>query len=287
MVNRSEIVSRAIDYIEEHLNQKLDLETVANAIHYSRYHLHRVFSDTVGLTIHDYVMRRQLTEAAKLLVFSEQPIIAIAVLAGYETQQAFSASFKAMYKLSPNQFRERAVFYPLQLKFTLKQSLSFGEGKEEELKGKITPAGYEDIPCWMELVHLAIDGFPCFVEEEYREQLKSAVREKRAFIIKDEDAAVGALIFDNERGSIDFMAVHPQYRKRGIAKAFLDKLMEDYPSGKEISITTFREGDKADTGYREEYRRLGFAESELLVEFGYPTQRFILNPRIREEMEDV
>ena len=37
---------------------------------YSKYHLHRIFSDAVGLTIHDYVQRRQLTEAAKLLVDS-------------------------------------------------------------------------------------------------------------------------------------------------------------------------------------------------------------------------
>ena len=49
--------------------------------------------------------------------------------------------------------------------------------------------------------------------------------------------------------------------------------------GREISITTFREGDKADTGQREEYKRLGFAESELLTEFGYPTQRLILPPK--------
>ena len=45
---------------------------ISGAVHYSKYHLHRVFSDTVGLTIHDYIQRRQLTEAAKLLVFFRQ-----------------------------------------------------------------------------------------------------------------------------------------------------------------------------------------------------------------------
>ena len=50
-------------------------------------------------------------------------------------------------------------------------------------------------------------------------------------------------------------------------------------TGREISITTFREGDKADPGQREEYKRLGFAESELLTEFGYPAQRLILPPK--------
>lgn len=61
-------IMAVIDYIDTHLQEKLDLETVAKAVHYSKYHLHRMFTGTVGLTIHDYVQRRQLTEAAKLLV---------------------------------------------------------------------------------------------------------------------------------------------------------------------------------------------------------------------------
>ena len=59
-------IERVIEYIESHLDGKLDLDRVAEASHYSKYHLHRMFSDTVGMTIHDYVQRRQLTEAAKL-----------------------------------------------------------------------------------------------------------------------------------------------------------------------------------------------------------------------------
>ena len=51
---------------------------------------------------------------------------------------------------------------------------------------------------------------------------------------------------------------------------------------KDISVTTFREGDKADTGYRKAYKELGFAEAELLVEFGYPTQRFVLTAKCSE-----
>lgn len=42
-----------------------------------------------------------------------------------------------------------------------------------------------------------------------------------------------------------------------------------------MSTTTYREGDKADTGHRETLTELGFAEAELLIEFGYPTQKFI------------
>ena len=95
--------------------------------------------------------------------------------------------------------------------------------------------------------------------------------------------AIGVMGFSQGTDSIDFLAVHPQYRHLGITKLFLDKLAEELLCGKEITLTTYRAGDKADTGYREEYRRLGFAERELLVEYGYPTQRFVLPPKNKEE----
>ena len=58
-----------IDYIESHLAEAPDLDAVAEAVHYSKYYLHRMFTEATGLTIHDYLQRRRLTEAAKLLVY--------------------------------------------------------------------------------------------------------------------------------------------------------------------------------------------------------------------------
>ena len=150
-------VMAAIDYIESHLHEKLDLDTVAQAVHYSKYHLHRMFTHTVGLTIHDYIQRRQLTEAAKLLVLSDRPILEIALIAGYESQQSFTDSFKAMYKKSPNQYRAEEEFYPLQLRYVLHENpINLAEYNWQK---KIIFATKEDIPRWMELVSLVIDGF--------------------------------------------------------------------------------------------------------------------------------
>lgn len=61
-------VIAAIDYIESHLHEKLDLDTIAGALHYSKYHLYRMFTGMVGLIIQTYAQRRWLTEATKLLV---------------------------------------------------------------------------------------------------------------------------------------------------------------------------------------------------------------------------
>lgn len=273
--DRIENIASAIAYIEAHLMEKLDLDRIANAVHYSKYHLHRMFTETIGLTLHDYLQRRQLTEAAKLLVFSGKPILDIAILIGYESQQAFTNVFTAMYKMPPNKYRENEKFYPLQLKIHLEGNFHMLHLKDHA-PWKIEFATEDDIPLWMDLVRLVIDGFPCLDEEEYMLVLKEKIYTKQALILKDREIAIGAMLFSYDTGSIDFMGSHPLYRKKGIPKAFLDKVMDELLCGKQISITTYRAGDKADTGQRKEIKSLGFAEAELLTEFGYPTQRFVL-----------
>ena len=275
-------IEMVIDYIENNLDGKIDLETVANEIHYSKYHLHRMFTSTVGMTIHDYVQRRQLTEAAKLLVFSDKPIIEIAFICGYESQQAFSSIFKSMYKIPPAEYRDNCEFYPLQLRFTLHRNTS----KTELTKDDICIAEKADVSAWMDLMRLVIDGYPVMDEADYLSKLITAINEKRALVLKDNGVLIGAMLFSYQSGCIDFLGVHPQYRNKGIQKLFLEALLETYLPNQEICTTTYREGDKADTGYRNLLKQLGFAERELLVEFGYPTQRFVLSPGHKEDIEN-
>jgi AraC-type DNA-binding domain-containing proteins len=112
-------IARIVDYIEVHLEEKLDLDSIAKEAGYSKYHLHRMFTSIVGFTVHSYVQRRRLTEAARLLIFSDKPIMEISLYSGYETQQSFSVAFKAMFGISPQELRKKKDFYPLQLKFTV------------------------------------------------------------------------------------------------------------------------------------------------------------------------
>lgn len=267
-------IIEVIDYIEEHLYNELDLETVANAVHYSKYHLHHIFTNTAGLTIHSYIQRRKLTEAAKLLVFSDMPILEIALMAGYRSQQAFTDIFKVMYKKSPNQYRKEKEFYPLQLKYILNENVTDMEGIE--WKEQITFATNKDIPAWMDLVCLVIDGFPYLEEGQYRRQLQEYIHNRQALILKDNNITIGNMLFHKGTGRIDFFGIHPQYRKKGIIKDFCQKVLYEFSDSGTISITTFRKGDRADTGYRKIWEGLGFTEGELLTEFGYPTQRFLL-----------
>lgn len=273
-------IEAVIEYIENHLDGRLDLETVANAVHYSKYYLHRLFTETVGMTVHDYVQRRQLTEAAKLLIFSDRPVTGIAFTCGYESSQSFSSAFKAMYKLPPGEFRNRQVFYPLQLRFTLNCKTNASVFTAQD----IYLADENDIPDWMDLMRLVIDGYPVMDEDDYLAKLKESIAEKRALALRDGSILIGAMTFSRFPGSIEFLGIHPQYRRKGIQKIFLDTLLETYLPDQEISTTTYRKDDKADTGHRDMLLELGFSERELLTEFGYPTQRFVLPPERKGDM---
>ena len=225
MGNQSVIsIEAVIDYIESHLDGKLELETVAEAVHYSKYHLHRLFTEIVGMTIHDYVQRRQLTEAAKLLVFSDKPIIEIAFICGYESQQSFSLAFKAMYKSPPAEYREERSFYPLQLRFILHRRTTAMEFTIQDIR----LAEKKDIVDWMNLMRLVIDGYPVMDEDDYLAKLEESIDEKRALVLREGDILIGAMAFTYSPGIIEFLGVHPQYRNRGLQKLFLDALLETY-----------------------------------------------------------
>lgn len=277
------LVAAAIQYIEMNLtSEDLSLTVVADAVHYSKFYLHRVFTAAVGLSIHEYAQRRRLTEAAKLLVYSDLPIIEIAVLIGYDSQQAFSSIFKSMYKQSPNYFRRRRVFYPLQLAYHFKDPRNAPQPDGKESVRKIKFAGKEDIADWMELVYLTVDGFPYWQESDYIAALQRYIVKKRALMLAEDRTCIGAMMMNEKNGHIDFLAVHPLYRKQNISKILLNTAFEKMRKREEVSITTFREGDKADTGYRKAMKELGFADAEFLMEFGYPTQRMVLR---RENIE--
>jgi AraC-like DNA-binding protein len=283
-MNHIEKLTAAIEYIEDHLTEKLDLDMVAGAVHYSKHHISRTFSNCLGLTLHDYLQRRQLTEAAKLLVFSKKSILDIALLSGYESQQAFHCAFCSMYKLPPHRYRENEEFYPLQLKFEFDGSFEMLD-KKDRCEWDVLFSAEDDIPCWMALVRLVIDGFPHLHEDEHIKTLKTRIGRGEALIIKDGKIAVGILLFSRKTGSIDFMGTHPLYRQQGISQAFIRKVLGELTDAREISITTYREGDKADVGHRKQLKALGFAEAELLMEFGYPTQKFIL-PREAKQVRN-
>ncbi len=275
MNNQITLATTIINYIENHLDEKLNLEAIAEGVSYSKFHIHKVFRETVGMSIFIYMRRRQLTEAARMLTQSNIPILDIALMTGYESQQAFSAVFKALYKKTPNTFRRDQQFYPLQLPYTL-HVFARNSFPSIDWEQGITSASMQEISCWSSFFPLIIDGFPYFEEACCLAEIVKAIANSQVFILKEENLMIGAIVIERETGKIPFIGIHPQFKQKGVYKAFLIRVAQEIPHAETISITTYRERDKADTGYRSMIKSLGFKESKFLVEYGYPTQLFEL-----------
>jgi GrpB-like predicted nucleotidyltransferase (UPF0157 family)/ribosomal protein S18 acetylase RimI-like enzyme len=149
---------------------------------------------------------------------------------------------------------------------------------ESILKGEVILATVDDIPDWMKLVDIVKDNFPGFEKESYLATLRKNIVRKTALCYKDNGNIAGILLFSPKQNCLSYMAVHPNYRRVGIGSKLVDKMLVLLPPDKDVTVTTFCEGDEKGIAPRRLYEKIGFEEAELFTEFGYPVQRFVLHP---------
>ncbi|MEI3336823.1 MAG: GNAT family N-acetyltransferase [Clostridium sp.] len=138
-----------------------------------------------------------------------------------------------------------------------------------------------DIDSWMRLVRKVSWNFPGLETEQSIDEHKIIVlkfmNDKRALCVKNEQEIVGVLLYSRKYNMICCLAVDPAYRKRGIASLLLREAIDKLDRGKDITVSTFRENNVKGIAPRKLYKKFGFEEDELIEEFGYPNQRFVLH----------
>jgi len=100
-----ERILRTLVYIQEHLDDELELEQVASTAAFSSFHFHRVFRGLVGEPVKQYVRRLRLERAARNLKTLDEPVTQIAFGAGFETHESFTRAFGDMFGQSPSAYR--------------------------------------------------------------------------------------------------------------------------------------------------------------------------------------
>lgn len=144
-----------------------------------------------------------------------------------------------------------------------------------------------DIQAWMDLVRLVKDEFPGLeTEEALSEHEKTVLKfmsKMQAICIKEDDKVIGVLLFSRNRNMICFLAVAPDHRRNHIASALMDKALDELDRYRDITVSTFREEDPKGTAPRALYKKYGFIEGDMTIEFGYPNQVLIL-PRVFRRM---
>jgi AraC family transcriptional regulator len=97
---------RVTAYIDQHLDQYLDLETLAEVAHFSPFHFHRLFSALMGETLGAYLRRRRCeVGATRLLAQPKISVLQIALGVGFGSAEAFTHAFGARFGCSPTTWR--------------------------------------------------------------------------------------------------------------------------------------------------------------------------------------
>ena len=106
-------MQRVLDHIDQHLDGNLELEAVSSVAAFSKYHFHRQFAATFGLSVHRYVQLARMKRASYRLAYRDaQSVTDIAMDAGYDAPDAFARVFRQRFGQSPSSFRKSPDWEP-------------------------------------------------------------------------------------------------------------------------------------------------------------------------------
>lgn len=101
-----ERVVKAKLYIDSNYAEKIDIEKVAGAACFSKYHFIRLFENAYGLSPHQYLISVRLKHAKKLLL--TQPVKSVCFQIGFDSIPSFSLLFKKNMGITPKEYKEIA-----------------------------------------------------------------------------------------------------------------------------------------------------------------------------------
>lgn len=102
-----------LDHIDRHLDGDLNLDAMSSVAAFSKFHFHRQFKATFGISLHRYVQLSRMKRASQLLIDGHQARVTdIALEAGYETPDAFARAFRQRFGQSPSDFRKSPDWEP-------------------------------------------------------------------------------------------------------------------------------------------------------------------------------
>lgn len=102
--DRGELLPRVLDYLENHLEDKLTLEAVAEQFQVSKSTLTQLFRKKLDVSFYAYLTRRRLT-VAKGLICRDVPLEQVGKQVGFKEHSAFYRAFKQEFGISPREYR--------------------------------------------------------------------------------------------------------------------------------------------------------------------------------------
>ncbi|WP_417952755.1 AraC family transcriptional regulator [Flagellimonas myxillae] len=99
-------LNRVLEYIDNHLDEKIELKTLAELSHFSPFHFHRIVKALLGEPIGAYITRIRLETAAKMIRYSQMSVEEIGYAVGYDTPSSLTKAFKQHFGTTPSAYRK-------------------------------------------------------------------------------------------------------------------------------------------------------------------------------------
>lgn len=94
------------NYINNHCTEDITLEDMADVAGFSKYHFSRLFKEYMNVTCYEYLTKRRLMIAEKLLIKEEESIMSVALNSGFGSVSTFNRVFREEHGCTPSEFRE-------------------------------------------------------------------------------------------------------------------------------------------------------------------------------------
>lgn len=104
--SKSDLVARAIKYIENNYHRQIKIHDIANALFVSHGHLCRLFKISTGNTLNDYLNSLRVEKARYLLLETRLPVNDIAGKTGFGSISQFNRQMKQRLQISPLRYRK-------------------------------------------------------------------------------------------------------------------------------------------------------------------------------------
>jgi len=121
-------------YLEEHVQEPLSIQTLADSLQISTRHLLRVFKERFGIGPQMYLQQLKIQRAKQYLIDNEFDIKEIALSLGYEDEYYFSRAFKKETSMAPSIFRLKYTATMSELAITNENHFQYNKNQLEQAK---------------------------------------------------------------------------------------------------------------------------------------------------------
>ena len=106
----SKMVIKAMDYIYDNIQSKIRISDIAKKIDINPNYLCELFKKETGISINNFVKKKKIQAAEKLLIYEDFSVAELADILGFASSSHFIETFKAETGLTPKTYKEKGQF---------------------------------------------------------------------------------------------------------------------------------------------------------------------------------